>query len=485
MRALVILVWLAGAAAAAPRTTALGFDHNVHSRDLAVNAKEEPACTSCHAMEKGKLVGRPDHGSCFGACHGATPAKPKRGGKIELGDRAKVCESCHAEATLAAPFTGKLTVGYPPYTIDRDFNLSFGHKQHQTAACELCHAPDTKKTYAPHDRCVSCHLKTMNKCADCHPAATGKPQPPELKALHDTVAATFSHPVHAARGRKGKECVTCHAAIRTTDDSELPRPKVADCGVAGCHDGKAAFATTGPCVRCHDKPDVTFTVERPTERFQHSRGKHGEIVTGEACTACHVIKGGEIISAGHAACAVSGCHADDFGLRKPTICGACHNATEPWRHLVPDRSPPERTEFGATLDHAQHTGACASCHSLRTASQQLRPPRGHRACSGCHRANEGPAPHLGECAGCHALGENAAREAVRAKDPWSVRLAFDHAPHAKDTTCATCHIDLTGKNVLALPAPPKSTCASCHDGTRAFSLSGTGCRKCHASEAPK
>ena len=55
--------------------------------------------------------------------------------------------------------------------------------------------------------------------------------------------------------------------------------------------------------------------------------------------------------AGHTACA--GCHADDFGARWPKKCGACHNATEPWRALIADRPLPERTEFGATLDHEQ------------------------------------------------------------------------------------------------------------------------------------
>jgi hypothetical protein len=164
-------------------------------------------------------------------------------------------------------------------------------------------------------------------------------------------------------------------------------------------------------------------------------------------------------------------------VRKPPICGACHNATEPWRHLVADRSLPDRTEFGATLDHGKHPGPCASCHVLETASAQLRPPRGHRACSACHAATSGPAPHLDHCDGCHRAGLAAARIAARANDPWSVRVAFDHAPHGKE--CTACHVDLAAADVIALPAPPKQTCVPCHDGAKAFSLTGTGCTRCH------
>lgn len=476
MKTALALLLLLGVAAAAPRTVALGFDHHVHDQKLDINAKQSPPCASCHPLDKaGRLVGRPGHASCFGACHGPAPAKPKRGGKPDIAEREKVCEACHAEAALFAPFTGKLPAHYPPYVIDRDFNLGFGHKQHAAVPCEACHAPDTKKTFAPHERCTTCHAKTMDKCGGCHPAASGAPQPPELKALHDTVGATFSHPAHAARGAKGKDCATCHAPIRTTDDTELPRPTVKDCSLAGCHDGKAAFATTAACTRCHDRaPDERYSVFRPTERFTHG-GVHAAAVASQPCGSCHPIAGNEVAVAGHAPCA--GCHEKDFGLRKPPMCGACHTATEPWRHLVADRGLPERTEFGAHLDHGKHPGACETCHTLDTESQQLRPPRGHKACSGCHAATTGPAPHLEQCDACHRAGLADARATARTNAPWSVRRAFDHAPHGKG--CKDCHVDLSGADLLALPTPPKKTCVPCHDGGKAFSLTGTGCTRCH------
>lgn len=482
MRALVVIALLAAVVRAdAPRTVAFGFDHNVHVRDVSVAGLEPIACTRCHTIDKaGKLVGKPGHAACFGACHDVTPPVPRRGAKPVLGERAKVCESCHAESQLVAPFTGKLPAFYPPYSIDHDFNLQLGHKQHAQVACSECHTTERKTKPVPHVRCASCHAKTMDRCEACHPPAIGKPQPPELAALHDTVSATFSHAKHAARGSKGKECTTCHAAIRATDDSELPRPTVKDCGTAGCHDGKAAFGTTVACTRCHDhEPSDRFTVARPTARFEHG-GPHAALIAQEKCITCHAVRGNELTVADHAAC--TACHADDFGARRPTTCGACHNATEPWRHLTPDRGPADRTEFGATIDHGKHPGACASCHRLRTPDAQLRPPRGHAACttSGCHAASGGPAPHLADCASCHRFGLAGARDAARARDPWSVRTKFDHEPHLRDTpSCVSCHVDVSGADVVALKTPPKSTCAPCHDGSRAFSLTGTTCTRCH------
>jgi c(7)-type cytochrome triheme protein len=491
--ALALTALVASARADGPRTTAVGFDHYLHDRQLVVSGAESLACSRCHTLAKGAVVGKPDHATCFGGCHGAAPARPRVGSKLALDPgRAQVCTACHAEAALVAPFAGKLAVPYPPYAIDRDFNLMIGHKRHAASACTDCHAaPETRvKAPAPHSRCVGCHdgarTFAMDRCTDCHPPASGTPQPPELAVVQDSVSSAFSHLRHAARSSRGRECTTCHAAIRNTDDSELPRPRVNDCAAAGCHDGKAAFATTVACTRCHTSPPARFTVARPVQRFSHV-GAHAQLVEQTACTSCHpiAIAGREVVVAGHAACA--GCHADDFGARRPRTCGACHNGTEPWRPLVVDRPPAEVTELGATIDHARHPGACTGCHSLRTETAQLRPPRGHGACatSGCHAATGGPAPRLGDCTGCHHIGLDAARERARAAAPWSVRRVFDHTPHRRDRdgkelACTACHVDMSAHDVLGLAAPPKATCAPCHDGNVAFKLTGTTCTRCHA-----
>ncbi|HEX4419967.1 MAG TPA: cytochrome c3 family protein [Kofleriaceae bacterium] len=324
------------------------------------------------------------------------------------------------------------------------------------------------------------------------PPAASSPAPAGLGSNVTTVVpgelavrATFSHAKHAARGAAGAKCATCHTAVPDPDSHAVAAPGMASCAAARCHDGAAAFAVTGACTRCHREPDgASVKVARPTERYSHAL--HAQVTL--PCAACHPLsRSGEITVVGHAPCTT--CHADDFGRREPRICGACHNGTEPWRALVADRGPPERTEFGATLDHGVHPAACSSCHALTTSTSQLRPPRGHRACTGgaCHAVTGGPAPQLGACERCHRAGLALDRQVARLAAPWSVRTTFDHASHARASSgtlaCATCHIDLHAPDVTALATPPKASCAPCHDGKTAFKLTGTACTRCHPGAA--
>ncbi|HEY1815827.1 MAG TPA: cytochrome c3 family protein [Kofleriaceae bacterium] len=485
LAALAIFVVLGGIAVANPPT---GFDHTLHERDVIVAGGDSIACARCHELDKaGRLVGKPGHAACFGDCHGATPKPPRIGATFALDDdRKKLCTECHADNLLAAPYAGRMPVPYPPYTIERDFNLALGHKQHAAAPCTQCHDLSATAKPAPHARCASCHdgakATAMTACKSCHLAATGKPQPPELRPISNSIGAIFSHAKHAARSKEGRECTTCHASIAQTDDTELPRPTAADC--ARCHDGTRAFSTTIACTRCHAPPPANqqFEVVRPQARFSHA-GPHAQLVAGTTCATCHALgKNGDAQPPNHAAC-TTGCHThvDDFGARAPTTCGACHIGTEPWRHLLADRPPPDATELGATLDHTKHPGQCTACHVLRTSTAELQLPRSHAACTGaaCHAQGSGPAPQLDACDGCHRLGRAAARIAQRAADPWSVRATFQHSAHTA-AACTACHTDLHGADVVELPTPAKPTCAPCHDGRAAFSLTGTTCRKCHS-----
>ncbi len=490
--AMIVAAGLAAGLANAGGGGAIGFDHNVHDRDVVVSGVESLPCARCHTARAGLLIGRPGHAACFTGCHGGPPVKPKRGTKLAISAELKpVCTACHAESALAAPMAGTLAVAFPPYKLDADFALTIGHKRHAAITCASCH---TGKAGPSHKRCASCHDgaklsghgPAMALCQGCHQPGSGAPEPPRMAVATNTVTSTFSHPKHAARGGVGARCMTCHGTLSETDDNILPRPTAANCAIGGCHDGKPTFGVTANCTRCHQKPPPgQFDVARPAARFSHAI--HNDTKLG--CTSCHVLgKTGEALAAGHAACA--SCHADDFGKRRPTTCGACHNATEPWRPLVADRLPPDHTEFGASLDHRTHTQPCVQCHSLTTAGAQLRPPRGHRACSGrgCHgvTGGRGPSPDLNACEGCHQLGLAMKRAAVRAEAPWSVRAAFDHAPHriARDgstVACTSCHATLDAPSLVALPAPTKATCAPCHDGSTAFKLTGTTCSRCHAT----
>lgn len=493
----VVALGLLGAVAAA-RAAPAGFDHNIHLSRVAASGADAIPCARCHTWRAGALAGKPGHRACFDGCHGGMPATPARGARPAVPpERLRVCVACHDEAVLGQPYTGPApyAVAYPPYRLYPDHALEIGHKTHRATACAACH--DGARG-APHRRCAGCHDGSrapgrgpaMTACAGCHAPASGAPEPPRLRMTSEVeivVTSAFSHARHAARSAAGRQCASCHAAILETDDSQLPRPTARDCATAGCHDGKAAFPTTAACTRCHqDVPAQRFEVARPMERFSHAR--HRALPAWQAapppCAGCHPLApGGEVTVAGHAPCAA--CHADDFGERRPKICGACHNATEPWRRLVPDRLPAERTEFGATIDHGKHRGACTSCHALTTVAAQLRPPRGHKACigAGCHATAAGPAPRMTACEACHAEGRAEDRRRARLVAPWSVRAAFDHATHRRgkdgELACTACHADLSAPDLASLGTPAKATCAGCHDGGAAFKLTGTTCTRCH------
>jgi len=494
--AVAMAVLAAGPAGAAPA----GFDHNIHLSRMAASGADSIPCTGCHAWRANALAGKPGHAACFDRCHGGAPARPAPNARTEMPpERLRVCVACHEERALQQPYAGPAAyaVSYPPYRIYPDHALEIGHKTHRAITCTQCH---DGKSGPPHRRCAGCHDgasghgPAMAQCARCHAPASGVPEPPKLlmtRQIEIVVTSAFSHQRHAARGGAGRQCTTCHAPIADTDDRQLPRPTAADCATAGCHDDKAAFAPTVACTRCHkDVPKERFEVARPEQRFSHAMHRSKQL----ACAACHAVaqsgeRAGEVIVAGHAACAP--CHAEDFGRRRPTICGACHNATEPWRQLTPDRQPPERTEFGATIDHRKHPGACASCHSLTTAGAQLRPPRGHRACisAGCHAVTSGPAPRMTECEACHAESRAESRRRARLAAPWSVRAAFQHATHRRskdgELPCTACHTDLTAPDLASLRTPAKAVCAGCHDGGAAFKLTGTTCTRCHGGARPR
>src|SRR5204862_7048494 len=169
----------------------------------------------------------------------------------------------------------------------------------------------------------------------------------------------FSHSKHATRGAAGK-CATCHASVTQTDALHAPHPPTTACTSTSCHDGKAAFSAWGEtCTRCHkDAPATKFDVARPDKPFSHTR--HLPLLVFLPCSTCHAVAGsGEVGLARHVECAA--CHEDDFASRTPRTCGACHDATEPWRKLLPDRPSLQRSEFGASLDHAKHGSDCARC----------------------------------------------------------------------------------------------------------------------------
>ncbi|MCE9580869.1 MAG: cytochrome c3 family protein, partial [Deltaproteobacteria bacterium] len=360
--------------------------------------------------------------------------------------------------------------------------LTLSHQTHAND-CATCHRGSAA---APHTRCLACHrarasadaTPPITACTTCHAPVYGPAAGPSLTGGELRLRG-FDHARHRA-AEPTAACTSCHAAIARTEGIALPTPTSASCATAGCHDGAAAFATTIACTRCHTRAAApSYRAARPTARYSHASHAARQAA---ACAACHRLDAqGEAPAPDHAACV--GCHADDFASAAPRICGACHVATEPWRHLIADRPPAAITEFGARLSHATHAQPCARCH-VAAPSGELATARGHAACAGaCHAATSGPAPRLDDCAGCHALGLAGDREADRRGAPWSVRARFRHGPHLRGTpapACTACHGGVDrATSIAAIPTPKKPACAPCHDGAVAFKLTGTSCVRCH------
>jgi c(7)-type cytochrome triheme protein len=480
------LALLAPHDAGAEPAPAAGFDHLAHRTRVGTSALAAPPCAACHSLAPaGTLAGRPGHAACF-PCHGPAPRRPLAAGA----EPPAVCVVCHPPAGLTA---ARPPLATPAYGPDREHGLQLDHARHAAAPCERCH-PRAAPSTAPraHLRCAGCHLTTrpaMTACEACHPAEIGPDTRPHLITTPLSVTRSFSHGRHAARGGAAPpSCATCHAAISTTAARELPTPTAATCSAGGCHDGGAAFATTVACTRCHAPPANPPPPWSPAARFLHRA--HEPLMAIASCDRCHRLdRRGEPTVPDHAACASAGCHPSDFGSPRPTICGACHLASEPWRRLQPDQRPPDDTELGVALSHRRHPGACTGCHQLTTARRALRPPRGHRACTGdgCHAAARGPAPRLDACQGCHQPGVVEERRRRRSLALWSVAATFDHARHAIDPrdgralACAACHDPAMASAAgdAPLPAPAKPSCAPCHDGATAFKMTGHGCARCH------
>jgi c(7)-type cytochrome triheme protein len=90
------------------------------------------------------------------------------------------------------------------------------------------------------------------------------------------------------------------------------------------------------------------------------------------------------------------------------------------------------------------------------------------------------APALDTCATCHALGLERARVEERMTAAWSVRARFRHETHPGE--CTSCHEGVASSTDAATIATPKKpACAPCHDGKRAFKMTGHGCAKCHGT----
>jgi len=460
------------------------FSHVAHAARMAAKGKTESACASCHQLRAPDFTpvapGKNNHHPCID-CHG--PAEFSRGPK---------CLTCHSSVRGFRP--GK--PWFPPYLKPGEFHVAFPHAKHVGASgqaaetCGGCHAKQEGRTSAgasgkSHGACAICHAAdvkpAMNDCGSCHqpgpaPAAS---HPSEEPSIYRTTQK-FDHAAHAqkiaARGMKSA-CNSCHLGLSAQDPPG--RPNMQSC--EGCHDGKTAFDARGhQCARCHTNPPDARLAPLPPSPKQFRHEAHAALgVKVNECGTCHGVGlDWKAVHAGrnqHQPC--QQCHAAEFRMPGQPICLGCHERNDPFtpNPLRPTSERARDWRVGA-VPHPPHLAArvaCATCHPREANVTSTATAMGHSLCGQCHK--EGARTSLAQCAACHVPASQKAAAQAAAR-PWSTKAGFVHDDRHRVGGCDSCH---RTANQPDLTAPTMAGCAKCHDGAKAFKVTGFECAKCH------
>ncbi len=240
-------------------------------------------------------------------------------------------------------------------------------------------------------------------------------------------------------------------------------------------------------------PDET-TGARPAEvsfefpegdysKFDHSTEQHVRM----PCLVCHTREdnSAKMNFPGHIPCA--SCHKEHFADNNHSICSICH--TEGNSGGL--KEFPTLASFGSKFDHAKHKfqANCTDCHKPARAGTTFSVPtraNSHSTCFQCHSPNaEFEGRDIASCSTCHEAGEpGRSFGGVRA-----IAASFSHAEHSTKQDCSSCHTiragAIRGQQVSAPTvamhfAARGQSCATCHNGRRAFGGEDfTSCKRCH------
>jgi hypothetical protein len=468
------------------------FVHQFHAAQMQAKGQQSPRCNVCHLLDARDFSpiapGRFNHKPCID-CHS--------GAAFQRGPR---CLTCHSNIKAFKP--GRPY--FPPYRSPGEFHTTFSHAKHvsmiarspQADTCGGCHAKQEGrapgKLNKGHSACASCHAgqasPDMNACESCHFSGPAPPKPPTMAAANSPfrVTAHFEHASHASHAAKRgvrAACTSCHAGL---GNQEPPgRPTMQAC--EGCHDGTHAFDARGTqCSKCHAQSGAGLPVMAiPPGVFTHT-GHRGTLDVNQ-CGTCH--SSGltwQQVHAGrnqHQPC--QNCHAAEFRFQNQKICLGCHERNDPFAPN-PLRPPQHRqgriSEWRmGEVPHPPHIAAgvsCGACHAEQTAAilgthAPVKVDTGHALCGKCH--TEGQKLAMSRCNGCHVwAGQPPPQHAIR---PWSTKERFKHDANHKAASCDPCHRAGGAQDLV----PPKMQyCGdTCHDGTKAFKVTGFGCAKCH------
>jgi c(7)-type cytochrome triheme protein len=251
---------------------------------------------------------------------------------------------------------------------------------------------------------------------------------------------------------------------------------------------------------------ATFFLRAPSQdysRFSHSYpGAHAALAGRWSCAICHDRRNNSVEPEfpQHKDCI--SCHQTQFTTPNSPLCSICHTTEGLNQQNPPLKKFPALRSFNAEFDHAQHTvglaearsqQACASCHAPLRRGVAKTIPAGlgaHQTCYQCHTpGKESRGIDISSCGTCHGTG----RYAPTTSAALSFRIGFSHAEHGPRQTlsCNSCHNVgarglRQGRQVTStfpaqhFPATRAQTCATCHNGQRAFGETDfNDCKRCH------
>src|SRR5882724_6915847 len=222
--------------------------------------------------------------------------------------------------------------------------------------------------------------------------------------------------------------------------------------------------------------------------FSHNSAQH----KAASCSECHQREDPKATTPkfpSHSACIK--CHVAQFTSQPLTICANCHENVK--TTTAPVQAFPSRHSFDASFDSKQHEAhmafpmpgggkiECATCHKVTGAGETL---PGHPECYTCHtKGADSRAAEKSQCVTCHGAATGAVKTYASLQQSLFYRYRFTHTQHDARNQCADCHT-VSGRDALP-PSKPvarkehKSTCFTCHNGSRAFTDQFGSCQRCH------
>jgi c(7)-type cytochrome triheme protein len=253
-----------------------------------------------------------------------------------------------------------------------------------------------------------------------------------------------------------------------------------------------------PAANIHDESIVTeseevrfdFPADLEYSKFGHENEQHARL----PCLVCHTREdnSAQMKFPGHIPCA--SCHTEHFADNKHQICSICH--TEPEAGTM--KAFPALRTFNAKFDHAKHLpqANCADCHRPARAGATFSVPtrsNSHATCFQCHKPEaKFDGRDIASCSTCHEPGRpGRPTGGIRA-----LRANFNHAAHAgrENLNCNSCHTIRAGAErgrqvsapaaVMHLATSRGNSCATCHNGKRAFGGEDfASCKRCHKGDS--